>query len=116
MSPIRITSKLPVVHIYVGEREVATVQPNSDDYYDVDRNKDTVTVQPENGGSDSSVIVNGYRDKPGGTIRSRRLSSGRDEDEYILTTPDDPELSAELGVSEVVVDGVIYTAINPSQK
>lgn len=72
-------------------------------------------VQPAGKSSEYCVKVESFRKSPGGIIVSQRLSPGYNLDQLTLTTSDDTELSNELGLSEVTIDGVIYTATNPNR-
>lgn len=110
MSPIHISSKKPV-HICTGERELMFTPPVTE--YEV---VGTVYVRPQDKGEDYTVEVNGFDNAPGGMLESRRLSPGSKLDELTLTTQNDTELSDELGLSGVIIDGVRYTATNPLSK
>jgi hypothetical protein len=64
---------------------------------------------------DYLVHVDGFSDAPGGIIETERLTIGHTIDDITLTTPDDPDLSGELGVTAVKIDGVLYEAVNPEK-
>jgi len=84
--------EIPVGEAYVA-REVVYVRPkDKDPYYE--------------------VRVNGFRDGPGGIIESQRITRGFNTDDLILTTPNDLDLSKELGLSGATIDGVCYIAID----
>jgi len=108
MSPIRITSQKQIC-ISRGERELAYTEPILQEYLA----ENIVYVKPGEKGPDHTVKVIGFRDAPGGIIESQRLTVGHTVDDVTLTTEDDPELFDELGLSEITIDGVVYTAVNP---
>jgi hypothetical protein len=109
MAPIRITSEEPIC-ICVGERELYSISPTIEPFVA----EEIVYVRPKDKGTDYTVKVKGFRDAPGGIVETQRLSPGHNVDDLTLTTPYDPDLSEELGVSEVIIDGIRYTATNPS--
>jgi hypothetical protein len=110
MTPIRITPEVPM-HICVKERELESVSPTMESFI-TDK---VVYVRPEGKNQDHNVSVDGFRNEPGGIIESQRVSPGHSLDKITLTTAEDEELSGELGLSEVKIDGIIYTATNPSE-
>jgi hypothetical protein len=110
MCPIRVSPEVPV---YVSENEK-----------DLGKGKSRQTpfevrgegyIRPAGKPAEYTVFVFGFPDSPGGMLTSERLTTGHSRDELTLTTPEDPDLSGELGVSEICVDGVIYEAVNPQK-
>jgi len=104
MSPIRITPQVPIcvskergpsMPVTIGESFVATEEVN---------------VRLEGEGLHYDVKVHGFNDGPGGILESERITEGYAKDRLILTTRQDTQLSKELGLSQVTIDGVIYTA------
>jgi hypothetical protein len=73
-------------------------------------------VRPEGKNPHYDVRVDGFPSAPGGMIESQRLSQGLKLDKIVLTTSEDPELSGELGLSGLEIDGVIYTATNSKER
>ncbi len=111
MSPIRITPQVPI-YMCVNERELSLVLPTTETLIA----EKEIFVRPKDRSSDYTIKVKGFRDAPGGIIEGQRLSPGHNLDDLTLTTADDVELSDELGISEVIIDKVIYTAINPQNR
>src|SRR4030042_2160646 len=107
MSPIRISL----------ERQVYI----SDDQVTLDKTalttesravREEVFVLPVGKTQDYLVRVKGFSDSPGGIVETERLTADHMKDDITLTTPNDPELSGELVVTAVTIDGVIYEATN----
>lgn len=108
MTPIRITPQVPVC--ISRERELISAPLTNESFVA----EGVVYVRPEDKDSYYAVKVNGFRDAPGGIVESQRLTPGYNTDDLTLTTPNDPELSGELGLSEVIIDGVRYEAVDPA--
>ena len=105
MSPILIS---PERQVYISTRQelLGQTQPTTEskivrgEVYVLPLGKKLVYV----------VRVDGFPNSPGGIVETERLTSGHRIDNITLTTPDDPELSSELGVTAVTIDGVLYEA------
>ena len=107
MSPIRIS---PEREIYISPdlKKLGQSPPTTEARVITEE----VYVLPCGKGQDYLVRVEGFSGAPGGIVETERLTSGHKKDDITLTTPDDPELSGELGVTSVKIDGVIYEATN----
>lgn len=103
MSPIRISPERGV-YISADLKKLGEGQPTTEPRVV----KEEVYVLPCGKGQDYLVRVDGAV----GMVETERLTSGHTKDNIILTTTDDPELSGELGVTSVKIDGVIYEATN----
>lgn len=110
MCPIRIVPDAPV-QISDNQRSLRRVNPTTEPTVIGRR----TFVLPVGKGNDYLVHVDGFAHAPGGIIETERLTTGHSVDNIALTTPDDPELSGELGVTAVTIDGVLYEAVNPEE-
>lgn len=108
MSPIEIRSQEPIC-ISSNEWDITSKVSIAESHLV----RGVAHVRPINKGADYAVRVTGFYHSPGGMIETQRLTTGNNVDDITLTTSEDPELSGELGVSEIVIDGIIYTATNP---
>jgi len=107
MSPIRIS---PERQVYISAKEELLGQtPPTAESLIV---REEVYVLPLGKQHDYLVRVDGFAESPGGIVETERLTAGHKKDDITLTTLDDPELSAELGVTAVTIDGVLYEATN----
>jgi hypothetical protein len=105
MSPIRIS---PERQVYIStKQELLGQAPPTTESMVV---REEVYVLPLGKKLDYLVLVKGFPDVNGGIVETERLTSGHEPDNITLTTPDDPDLSRELGVTSVKIDGVIYEA------
>ena len=107
MSPIRITPEVPIC---ISKERGPTIPVTTGGSFLA---AEEVHVVVEGKDSHYDAWVHGFDNGPGGIIESQRLTRGYNTNDLILTTPDDRDLSDELGLSEVVIDGVRYTAVNP---
>ena len=107
MSPIRIS---PERQVYISTDQKTLGQKEPTDGPKVVREE--VYVVPYGESEDYIVRVEGFSNAPGGIVETERLTSGHRKDDITLTTPEDPELSSELGVTAVKIDGVLYEATN----
>lgn len=74
-----------------------------------------VFVVPDGKGDDYIVEINAFAHAPGGILETERATTGHDRSFITLIIPDDPELSAELGLSAVKIDRVLYEAVDASE-
>jgi hypothetical protein len=109
MCPIRITPKIP---IFISEIDM-TQDSRGHETNEPLEVRGILFILPEGKPADHQVKVYGFPRSPGGILESERLTTGYTKDEFTLTTPEDTELSQELGASIICVDQVIYEAINP---
>ena len=107
MSPIRISPEREV-YISSDPEKLSQMQPTIQPRIV----KEEVYVLPCGKKHDYIVRVDGFADGPGGIVETQRLTSGEEVDNITLTIPDDSELSGELGVTAVKIDGVVYEATN----
>ncbi len=107
MSPIRIS---PEREVYISTDQTTLGQKEPTAETKVVREE--VYVVPSGESEHYIVRVEGFSKEPGGIVETERLTSGNRKDNIILTTPEDPRLSAELGVTAVKIDGVVYEATN----
>ena len=107
MSPIRIS---PERQVYISSKQELLGQtPPTAESLIV---REEVYVLPLGKQDDYLVRVDGFSESPGGIVETERLTAGHRKDDITLTTPEDAELSGELGVTSVKIDGVIYEATN----
>ena len=107
MSPIRIS---PERQVYISTKQELLGQTPPTTESRVAREE--VYVLPLGKQYDYLVRVKGFPHVAGGILLTERLTAGHIPDYIMLTTPDDPVLSGELGVTAVTIDGVIYEATN----
>ena len=110
MCPIRISPEVPV-YIFHNQRSLRQTEPTTQSRVAGER----LFVLPVGKSDDHLVEVDRFPHAPGGIVETERLTTGHTIDHITLTTPDDPELSGELGVTEVKIDGVLYGAVNPKE-
>lgn len=111
MSPIRISPEREV-YISTDPEKLDQTDPTAEPRVVGEE----VFVLPCGEGRDYIVQVEGFSDAPGGIVKTERLTRGHMKDDMILTTPEDPELSGEVGVTAVKIDGVLYEAVNVERK
>ena len=111
MAPIRIS---PEAEVYISLAPKTICQANPTTEPQVVEGE--VFVLPCGKGPDYIVCVDGFSHSPGGIVETERLTPGHKKDDITLTTPNDPELSGELGVTAVTIDGVLYEATNVTDK
>ena len=107
MSPIRISPEREV-YIATDLDRLKKMSPATQSTIFIARGE--VFVLPVGKTQDYLVQVNGFPHAAGGILLTERLTSGHTPDDIMLTTPDDPDLSKELGVTAIKIDGVIYEA------
>ena len=107
MSPIRISPEREV-YISTDLKRLGQTEPTAQSRI----LREEVYVIPCGKQQDYIVRVDGFSHAPGGIVETERLTSGHKKDDITLTTLDDPELSGELGVTAVKIDGVLYEATN----
>ncbi len=107
MSPIRIS---PEREVYISSDPEKLGQAKATIESRVVKGE--VYVLPCGKNQDYIVHVDGFPKASGGILITERLTSGHQTDDITLTTLDDPDLSGELGVTSVTIDGVVYEAIS----
>jgi hypothetical protein len=107
MSPIRIS---PEREVYISSSQILLDKTAPTIESRVVRGE--VYLLPVGKTQDYIVQVNGFPHAAGGILLTERLTSGHIPDYIMLTTSDNPELSGELGVTAIKIDGVIYEATN----
>ena len=107
MSPIRIS---PEREVYISSSQISLDKTVPTVESRVVRGE--VYLLPVGKTQDYLVQVNGFSHASGGMVITERLTSGHETDDITLTTPEDPELSGELGVTAITIDGVLYEATN----
>ncbi len=107
MSPIRISPEREV-YISTDLETLSQTEPTTESRVV----REEVFVLPCGKNQDYIVRVDGFSHAPGGMVETERLTSRHTKDKITLTTLDDPELSGELGVTAITIDGVLYEAIN----
>ena len=111
MSPIRISPEIEV-YISTDPETLCQTEPTTESKVVGEE----VFVLPCGKNQDYIVRVEGFSNAPGGMVETERLTSGHTKDDITLTTPEDPELSGELGVTAITIDGVLYEAMNVERK
>ena len=111
MSPIRISPEKEV-YISIDPEGLRQTEPTTESRIV----REEVFVLPCGKKDDYIVQVEGFSHAPGGIIETERLTPGHTKDNITLTTLEDPELSGELGVTAVAIDGVLYEAMNVERK
>lgn len=107
MTPIRISPEKEV-YISSGLETLGQTKPTAESVVVGEE----VFVLSCGKDKDYVVRVDGFSDAPGGIVETERLTSGHTKDDITLTTPEDLELSGELGVTAIKIDGVLYEATN----
>lgn len=107
MFPIRISPERQV-YISSDPETLSQTEPTAESRVV----REEVFVLPCDKKKDYIVRVDGFPNAPGGIMETERLTAGHTKDDITLTTPEDPELSGELGVTAVTIDGVLYEATN----
>lgn len=107
MSPIRISPERQV-YISSDPETLGQAEPTVESRVV----EGEVFVLPCGKKQDYIVRIEGFSSAPGGIVETERLTAGHTKDDITLTTPEDPELSGELGVTAVTIDGVLYEATN----
>ena len=110
MSPIRISPEKEV-YMSIDPEGLRQTEPTTESRIV----REEVFVLPCGKKQDYIVRVDGFSNAPGGIVETERLTSGHTKDDITLTTPEDPELSGELGVTAVIIDGVLYEATNKEE-
>jgi len=108
MCSIRISPEVPV-YISADSSMLLKTEPTVQPRVTGER----LFVLPVGKSEDYLVHVDGFHHEPGGIVETERLTTGHTVDDITLTTSDDPDLSGELGVTAVKIDGVLYEAVNP---
>lgn len=111
MTPIRISPEIEV-YISTDPETLGQTEPTTESRVVGEE----VFVLPCGKKQDYIVRVDGFSHAPGGMVITERLTSGHETNDITLTTPEDPELSGELGVTAVTIDGVLYEAMNVEKK
>jgi hypothetical protein len=110
MCSIRISPEVPI-YISADKTLLRKTKPTTQSRIVRER----LFVLPVGKDNDYLVCVDGFPHAPGGIVETERLTTGHTIDDITLTTTDDAELSRELGVTAVKIDGILYEAVNPTE-